>query len=264
MKALVAVTTDIKHVAPYDWHATPAPYINAAVDTADVLPVLVPSLGARMNIDALLNRVDGVLVTGSRSNVHPSHYSTAPTDDHAPFDHARDATTLPLIRAAIERGVPLLAICRGIQELNVALGGSITAAFQKNRSLEGHGYPWEGTLDERFELAHGIHVKEGSCLDSILRDYSAKGPIPVNSLHTQALDQLGSRIVVEAEAEDGTVEAVSVANAPGFVIGVQWHPEYWAVADKRKDGPSAAILKAFGEAARAYAEQRANSTMAAQ
>jgi putative glutamine amidotransferase len=263
MKALVAVTTDLKHVDPYDWHATPAPYINAAVDSADVMPLLVPSLAEKLDIGTLLDRVDGVLVTGSRSNVHPSNYKVGPTDDHAPFDPARDATTLPLIRAAIERGVPLLAICRGIQELNVALGGSITAAFQKNRKIEGHSYPWEGTLDERFELAHGIRVKDGSCLDTILRDHAAAGSIPVNSLHTQALDQLGERIVVEAEAEDGTVEAVSVSGAPGFVIGVQWHPEYWAVAGKRKDGPSAAIFKAFGEAARAHAAGKSNRAAAA-
>ena len=264
INAIVAVSADVKHVEPYDWHAVPTPYIDAAIDSAGVLPLVVPSVGARLDIDALLDRVDGVLVTGSRSNVHPSHYGVEPTADHEPFDPDRDATTLPLIRRAIERGVPLLAICRGIQEMNVALGGSITAAFQKNREIEGHGYPWEGTLDERFELAHGVKLAEGSCIASILEEYHAKGDVPVNSLHTQALDRPGDSIVVEAVAEDGTIEAVSVAGSAGFAVGVQWHPEYWAREGGRMDGPSAAILRAFGDAARAYAAARSGLSVAAE
>lgn len=253
---LIAVTTDNKYVDPYNWHATPAPYIDAILEAANGMPVLVPSIGARLEIDNLLDRVDGVLITGSRSNVHPSHYGVEPTKDHEPFDHDRDATTLPLIRRSIERGVPLLAICRGIQELNVALGGSITAAFQTNRDIEGHGYPWEGTLDERFALAHEVNVKEGSCLADILKQPIAK----VNSLHTQALDTIGDNIVVEAFAPDGTIEAVSVDGARGFVVGVQWHPEYWA----KTDDPSNKILSAFGEAARNYLSDKNATSMAAE
>lgn len=256
MLPLIAVTSDLKHVEPYDWHATPSPYIDAVVAAADGLPVIVPSVGDALHIDTLLDRVDGVLVTGSRSNVHPSHYGESPTKDHEPFDPARDATTLPLIRRAIELGVPLLAICRGIQELNVAMGGSITAAFQKSRALEGHGYPWEGTLNERFALVHEIKVAEGSCLSAILN-----APSPsVNSLHTQALDRLGERVVVEAVAEDGTVEAITIADAPGYVVGVQWHPEYWATTDTASNK----ILNSFGEAARAHAAKKSNLSMAAE
>lgn len=256
MHPLIAVTSDLKTVDPYDWHATPSPYIDAVVKASNALPVIVPSLGDDLDIDTLLDRVDGVLVTGSRSNVHPSHYGEEPSEDHAPFDPARDATTLPLIRRAIARGVPLLAICRGIQELNVAFGGSITAAFQKNRQIEGHGYPWEGTLDERFALAHSVDVKASSKLAAILESTSAQ----VNSLHTQALNALGNGVVVEATAEDGTVEAVSVESAPGFAIGVQWHPEYWAETDT----PSNRILSAFGDAARAYAATKAPVMAAAE
>ncbi len=261
MRPLIAVTADLKHVDPYDWHATPTPYVDAAVDSAGCLPLIVPALGDRLDLDTLLERVDGVLVTGSRSNVHPSHYGVEPTDDHGPFDMARDATTLPLIRAAIERGVPLLAICRGVQELNVALGGSITAAFQKNRQIEGHGYPWEGTLDERFELAHELKVEDGSCLASILGDGTT---VRVNSLHTQALDRVPDRLVVEAWAPDGTVEAVSVRDAPGFVVGVQWHPEYWARDTHREDDASVAIFRAFGNAARQFAQARTALPVAAE
>lgn len=259
-KPLIAVTSDMKDVAPYMWHATPSPYIDAAAEVSDVTPMILPSLGNRLDIDAMLDRVDGVLVTGSRSNVHPSHYGEEATEDHEPFDPDRDATTLPLIRRAIERGIPLLAICRGIQELNVALGGSITAAFQKNRNIENHGYPWEGTLDERFAMAHDLKIEEGSCIAEILQDDIAKGNVNVNSLHTQALNRLGKNIVVEATNDDGTIEAVSVKDASGFVVGVQWHPEYWATTDS----PSNKILSAFGDAARTYLAQKSNMPVAAE
>jgi len=257
-RPFIAVTTDFKFVEPYHWHAVPAPYIDAAVDAAGVLPVAVPSIGAKLDIDALLERVDGVLVTGSRTNVHPSNYDVDPTEDHAPFDVDRDDTTLPLIRRAIERGVPLLAICRGIQELNVALGGSITAAFQKNRNIKGHDYPWDGTMDERFALAHDIKISEGSYIAGILED--EQGPVRVNSLHTQALERLGDGIVVEATSPDGTVEAVSVAGSPGFAVGVQWHPEYWATTDSA----STKILTAFGDAARAHLARKSGTPIAAE
>lgn len=259
-KPLIGVTSDIKPVDPYLWHAAPSPYIDAAAEVSNVTPMIIPSLGSRLDIDAMLDRLDGVLVTGSRSNVHPSHYGVEANADHEPFDPDRDATTLPLIRRAIERGVPLLAICRGIQELNVALGGSITEAFQKNRTIEGHGYPWEGTLDERFGLAHGLKIEEGSCLSDILSDSIVDASVQVNSLHTQALDRLGDGIVVEATSEDGTVEAVTVKGAVGYVVGVQWHPEYWA----KTDTPSNKILFSFGQATRNYLAQKSGMSVAAE
>ena len=259
-KPLIAVTSDFKDVAPYMWHAAPSPYIDAAAEVSDVVPMILPSLGDRLDIEAMLDRVDGVLITGSRSNVHPAHYGEEPTENHEPFDHDRDATTLPLIRRAIERGIPLLAICRGIQELNVALGGSITAAFQKERNIEGHSYPWEGTLDERFSMAHGLKIEEGSCIAEILGEDIKENSVQVNSLHTQALNRLGENIIVEATNEDGTIEAVSVKGSKGFVVGVQWHPEYWA----KSDSPSNKILSAFGDAARAYATQQSGLSVAAE
>lgn len=259
-KPIIGVTADYREWEPYMWHAVPDNYVDAATDVADVIPLVVPALGDRLDIDALLDRVEGILVTGSRSNVHPSHYGVEPTKDHEPFDHQRDATTLPLIRRAIERGIPLLAICRGIQELNVALGGSITASFQKNRQIEGHSYPWEGTQDHRFRMAHGLNIREGSCLSDILTSDIQNGSVDVNSLHTQALDKLGDNIVVEATAEDGTIEAVTVADAPGYVVGVQWHPEYWATTDN----PSNKIFKSFGEAARSYLNEKTSMAVAAE
>lgn len=259
-KPLIGVTSDMKQVDPYLWHAAPSPYIDAAAEVSNVTPMIIPSLGSKLDIDAMLDRLDGVLVTGSRSNVHPSQYGVEPNTDHEPFDPDRDATTLPLIRRAIERGIPLLAICRGIQELNVALGGSITEAFQKNRAIDGHGYPWEGTMDERFALAHGLKIKEGSCLADILSDSIVDASVEVNSLHTQALDRLGEGIVVEATSGDGTVEAVTVQGAVGYVVGVQWHPEYWA----KTDTPSNKILASFGQAARNYLAQKSGMAVAAE
>ncbi|MEE9314231.1 MAG: gamma-glutamyl-gamma-aminobutyrate hydrolase family protein [Rhizobiaceae bacterium] len=247
-KPIIAVTSDYRHMEPYMWHCVPAPYVNAATDVADVLPLAVPVTGSRLDIDSLLGRVDGLLVTGSRTNVHPSNYGEEETKDHEPFDPDRDATTLPLIRAAIKQGVPVLAICRGIQELNVAMGGTLTAEFQKKRNIDDHGYPWEGTPDERFALAHGLKIKQGSCIAEILKDEIEDDSVEVNSLHTQALNELGNNVVVEATSHDGTIEAITVKGAPGFVVGVQWHPEYWAATDS----PSATIFKAFGTAAREY------------
>lgn len=256
-RPLVAITSDYKDVEPYMWHATPSPYVDAATQVADVLAMIIPSIGSQLNVDDLLDRIDGLLVTGSRSNVHPSYYGQDVTEDHAPFDTARDATTLPLIRRAVERGIPVLAICRGIQELNVAFGGSNTANFQKNRQIEGHGYPWEGTLDERFGLAHGLKIKNGSCIAKILNNETS---VKVNSLHTQALDQLGERVEVEALSEDGTIEAVTIADAPGYVVGVQWHPEYWASSDPASN----AIFKSFGDATRRYIAAKSDLSVAAE
>ncbi|MEP0941869.1 MAG: gamma-glutamyl-gamma-aminobutyrate hydrolase family protein [Rhizobiaceae bacterium] len=247
-KPLVAITSDYKEVEPYMWHAAPSPYIDAASQVSQVMPVILPSLADKLEMDSFLDRIDGLLVTGSRSNVHPKNYGETETQDHQPFDETRDATTLPLIRAAVQRGLPVLAICRGIQELNVAFGGSITASFQKNRQIDGHGYPWSGTMDERFALAHGLKIKPGSCIAQILQEQIVDGSVPVNSLHTQALDRLGDRVVVEATSEDGTIEAVTITDAPGFVVGVQWHPEYWAASDSASN----AILRAFGDATRTY------------
>ena len=259
-KPLVAITSDFKDVEPYMWHATPSPYIDAATQVSGTLAMIVPSIGDRLDVDALLDRIDGLMVTGSRTNVHPNNYGQEVTEDHAPFDIERDATTLPLIRGAVERGVPVLAICRGIQELNVAFGGSVTANFQKNRQIDNHDYPWEGTMDERFALSHGLKIKPGSCIADILSKQMVDGSVPVNSLHTQALDQLGERVEVEAVSEDGTIEAVTIADAPGYVVGVQWHPEYWASEDQASN----AVLRSFGDAARQFLASKQGLRVAAE
>jgi putative glutamine amidotransferase len=156
---------------------------------------------------------------------------------------------LPLIRGAIEKGVPLFAICRGLQELNVALGGSIAHEIHHREGIDDHRAPVSDVQDDRFALTHEVDVRENGCLAGIL----SADRIKVNSLHRQAIDKLAPGLAVEAAADDGTVEAVTVEGAKGFVVGVQWHPEYWAKTDK----PSGALFSAFGDAARDYAAKRA-------
>jgi putative glutamine amidotransferase len=210
-----------------------------------VLPLMLPSFGARLDLDALLAGVDGVMLTGSRSNVHPSHYGAEAGEEHGPYDEARDDTTLPLARKAIEAGVPLLAICRGFQELNVALGGSLATEAQERPGSLDHRAPIGLPNDERFKLVHAIDFEADSRLAALIGARCVK----VNSVHRQVVDRLAPRLAVEGRAPDGTIEAVRVKDARAFAYGVQWHPEYWAATDPA----SGAIFRAFTAAARSHA-----------
>lgn len=210
---------------------------------------LVPALETGNDVDEILDRVDGVLASGARSNVHPSLYGREAAETDGPFDPGRDATSLPLIRRAIDRGIPLFAICRGIQELNVALGGTLATEIQEQAGVWDHRKPDVPELDLAYGIRQDVVVNEGSCLAPVL----GTGRIRVNSLHRQAIAAAAPRLAVEALADDGTIEAVSVIGAKAFAIGVQWHPEYWV----RTDAPSAALFRAFGDAARAYRESKA-------
>ena len=220
-------------------HQTPARYSDALIGGSGALPVMIPPVGDVQL--ALLDRIDGLLLPGSPSNVHPSHYGESRDLTPDKHDPDRDSTTLPLIRAAIARGLPVLAICRGIQELNVALGGTL---HQNIHELDGRmdhrgGGP---PLDKAYGPKHPITV-----LGRLAQIVDAS-TIMVNSLHGQAIDRPADGLVVEARAEDGTIEAVSAPNAPGFVLGLQWHPEWrWA-----EHPASVAIFHAFGEACRAH------------
>ncbi|MGN6142947.1 MAG: gamma-glutamyl-gamma-aminobutyrate hydrolase family protein [Mesorhizobium sp.] len=256
LQPLVAVSTDVRQFENYTWHAAPQQYLEAALSGAGVLPLLVPSFGERLDLDELLSAVDGVMMTGSKSNVHPSLYGKEATERDGPYDEARDATTLPLIRKAVERGVPLLAICRGIQEMNVALGGSLASEIQERPGSLDHRAPVSDNQDERFAIHQTVSIKPGSCLAGVF----GAGDIKVNSVHRQAVDRLGPKLQIEAVAEDGTVEAVSARDARAFAVGVQWHPEYWV----KSDSVSQRIFKAFGDAVRAHAAARTATRTAAE
>lgn len=244
-KPVVAIPADFRTFDGNVWHATPHQYVRAAVEGSGVMTFLVPALESGNDADEILDRVDGVLVSGSRTNVHPSLYGQDATEADGPFDPGRDATSLPLIRRALERGVPLLAICRGIQELNVALGGTLASEIQDMPGISDHRKPDVPELDIAYGIRQNVIVKEGSCLASVL----GAGAVQVNSLHRQAISKAAPRLAVEAVAEDGTIEAVSVIDAKAFAVGVQWHPEYWV----GKDAPSSTLFQAFGDAVRAYA-----------
>lgn len=246
--SLVAVPADVRAFENYRWHASPETYLSAVLQAAGAMPVIVPALPGLDAAD-LVERVDGVLVTGSATNVHPERYGAAPTPDHEPFDPDRDSLTDALIRTAVKQGVPILAVCRGLQEMNVAFGGSLATEIQRLPGRMDHRAPVHPEQNKRFAIRHPVAVTQGGCLAAIV-----EAPvIEVNSLHRQAIDRLAEGLRVEACAGDGTVEAVSVEGAPAFALAVQWHPEYWAGSDPA----SQAIFAAFGAACRARRNARA-------
>ena len=252
---LVLVSSDFKEFDGYRWHCVPNQYAEAVLYGAGCLPVVLPALGAALDLDAVLARVDGVLLTGSRSNVYPERYGVTPAPAFEPYDPARDATTLPLIERTLAAGVPLLAICRGFQELNVALGGTLATEIQEEPGRMDHRAPVSDDQRERFAIRHAVRIEPNSCLGRIM----GADEIAVNSLHRQGINILSSRLVVEGAAPDGTIEAVRVADATGFAVGVQWHPEFWV----KTDGPSRKLFEAFGAEARARAASRAPAWSAA-
>lgn len=253
-KAIVAIPADTRQLDGYDWHASPVQYATAALEAAGVIPLIVPAFGADRPdlVDTVLDRVDGVLISGARSNVDPALYGAPSDDENGPYDPDRDATSLTLIRRSIDRAIPLLAICRGIQELNVALGGTLATEIQNQVGNFDHRRPESDDPDIRFGLRHSVKIEPGRCLRGIL----GTGTAMVNSLHRQAIGRIAPGLDIEAQAEDGVIEAVSVSNAAAFAVGVQWHPEYWATTDEA----SRRLFEAFGEAARNHARTRETKT----
>ncbi len=247
-KPIIGVPADIKPIDGAPFHAVGDKYLRAIIDAADAVPLVIPAFGDWYDLRSLLNGLDGVLFTGSPSNVHPGCYDTAPTPEAEPYDEARDATTLPMIREALTHEVPFLAICRGMQELNVALGGTLHPRVHEIVGREDHRRPQHEDRDVQYGPRHSIQVRRGGPFEAL----AGSREIEVNSLHWQAVDRISERLEVEALAPDGTIEAVSVKDAPTFALGVQWHPEY-----KVLETPfSVNIFKAFGTAARCRAESR--------
>ncbi|KIQ03075.1 glutamine amidotransferase [Agrobacterium tumefaciens] len=244
-RPIIAIPADIRHLDGADWHAAQTQYLSAALHVADVMSFIVPAFEEGNDVDAILDRVDGLLVSGSATNVHPSLYGVEAKESDGPFDPARDATSLALIRRAIDRGIPMLAICRGIQELNVALGGTLASEIQEQPGVWDHRKPDDANRDVAYAIRQPVHIREGSCIATHL---GMAGEVQINSLHRQAIAKTAPRLQVEATAQDGTIEAVSVIDAKGFAVGVQWHPEYWA----HTDAPSRALFEAFGKAVRQY------------
>lgn len=241
-RPVVLVPACNRQLGHHPFHVVGRKYIDA-VRLAGALPLAVPPVDAS-ELDELLSLADGILLTGSPSNVHPSHFGEAVHDDTLPLDPLRDSVTLPLVPKAIERGIPLFLICRGFQEANVALGGSLHQAVQEQPGRMDHRSRDADPVDVQYGPAHSVQVVPGGVLETLLGPDSFQ----VNSLHGQGVNRLADGLRVEARAPDGIVEAFSHANAPGFVLGVQWHPEWLASANP----VSLKLLCAFGDACRSY------------
>lgn len=228
------------------FHLVGEKYIRAVVG-AGGLPVLLPALGSDSSFEQLLDTVDGLLFSGSPSNIEPHHYNTATIEGDF-NDPQRDATTLPLIRAAVEAGVPVLGICRGFQEINVAFGGALHQKVQEQADMLDHREP-EGTLEQMYAPSHPVHLTEGGMLHRLYGKTEAQ----VNSLHQQGIKTLAPALEVEATAPDGLVEAFRVRDAQAFALAVQWHPEwqFW------ENPLSLALLTEFGNACRQRQTARA-------
>jgi len=245
VRPLIGIPADRRVVGLHPFHMVGEKYARAVLDAAGGLPLVIPALADELGLDDLLRRLDGIVFTGSPSNVEPHHYSGKPSDPGTLHDPARDATTLPLIRKAVAAGVPVLGICRGFQEMNVAFGGTL---HQKVHELEGkldHRDDTAQPLDVQYGPAHEVILQPGG----LLRALAGRDRITVNSLHSQGIDQLGEGLAIEASAPDGLVEAFRVESAARFSMAVQWHPEWKAMSSPF----SRALFAAFGAAAREYA-----------
>jgi len=247
-KPLIGIPADRRILGPHPFHCVGEKYIDAVAEAAQGIPVLIPALGDRADLDEVLARVDGILLTGSPSNVEPQRYAGPPSDPDTLHDPHRDATTLPMIPRVIAAGMPLFAVCRGFQEMNVAFGGTLWQKVQELPGMRDHRENKEDPLDVQYAPVHEVELVAGGLLHRI----AGADRVVVNSLHSQGVQTLGQGLDVEARAPDGLVEGFSVRSAPGFALAVQWHPE-WQVM---KNPFSRALFAAFGEAARAHAKGR--------
>jgi len=218
---------------------------DAVSEVSGGMPLIIPTDPRYVTVEDLLDACDGFVLTGGRPNVHPSEYGEDETPAHGAFDRNRDAITLPLIRACVERGQPILGICRGFQEVNVALGGSRYPEIHDLPGRMNHRMPPDTLLEEQFALRHKVRFTE----DGVYHRLMGEAEVMTNTLHGQGIARAADRIVIDGLAPDGTPEAIYVKDAPGFTLAVQWHPE-WNAA---RDPVSFKLFQAFGRAARTWA-----------
>jgi putative glutamine amidotransferase len=246
-KPVIGIPADRRLLGSHWFHCVGEKYINAVVQAAEAVPVLLPALGERY-LREWLASFDGILFTGSPSNVEPHRYRGPKSTPGTLHDPERDATTLPMISGAIEAGVPVFGICRGFQEINVALGGTLTQKLQDLPGNLDHREDANLPLEEQYGPSHEIELIEGGMLHKIAGSRKMK----VNSLHSQGVDRLAPSLVTEAKAEDGVIEAFRIDGAKTFALAVQWHPE-WKVMENPF---SRALFAAFGQAGREHASRR--------
>lgn len=235
----------------YPVHAGGTMNSEAVAEVAGCMPLMIPSDPRFVTVDELLDTFDGFLLTGGRPNVHPNEYGEAETEAHGAFDRARDAITLPLVRACVERGQPFLGICRGFQEVNVAMGGTLYPEIRDLPGRMNHRMPPDGTLEEKFALRHTVTFDTGGVFHRLM----GAEEVMTNTLHGQGIKRPGPRVVVDGHAPDGTPEALYIQDAPGFTLSVQWHPEW----DAASDPVSRPLFEAFGRAVSTWADGRAQA-----
>lgn len=245
MKALIGVTSERVADDGYYWHRVEEHYPLAIVEAAGGIPVVIPSLAQRLDYRALLQRLDGLLLTGGASNIEPEFYGSESEQPNSPRDRLRDETTLALISEAVAIGVPVFGICRGLQEMNVALGGTLHQRVHRVQGKFDHREDESVPIEQQYGLAHRVSLQPGSLLAGL----SSENEIDVNSVHGQGIDRLAPGLRIEALAPDGLIEAVSLPSASVFTCAVQWHPEWFAQTTPF----CRALLAAFGAACREYA-----------
>ncbi|WPZ20792.1 gamma-glutamyl-gamma-aminobutyrate hydrolase family protein [Sulfitobacter faviae] len=229
----------------YPVHAGGQMNTEAIAEVSGCLPFIVPSDPRFVSVEELLEVCDGFLLTGGRPNVHPEEYGEPETEAHGAFDRARDAVALALVRACVARGQPFLGLCRGFQEVNVAMGGSLYPEIRDLPGRMNHRMPPDGTIEEKFELRHDVSFTEGGVFHRVM----GASKVLTNTLHGQGIKEPGPRVVIDGHADDGTPEAIYIKDAPGFTLAVQWHPE-WNAAN---DPVSRPLFEHFGAAVRAWA-----------
>ena len=245
---LIALSACVREIGIHPFHVVGEKYITAVRDGAGGFPLMLPSLADATTPAEILAHVDGLLFTGSPSNVEPHLYDGPQSAEGTLHDAQRDGATLPLIRAAVALGVPVLCICRGSQELNVALGGTLHQAVHEVAGRLDHREDKTQPRDQQYAPIHNVTIAPGGFLATLWPEHE----VAVNSLHAQGVDRPAPGLRVEATAPDGQIEALSGSATAGFCLGIQWHPE-WKVPDSAF---SMAIFSAFGDAARERARQR--------
>ena len=241
-RLVVGITACRKQIDPHPYHVVGQKYVDAVIHAMGAIPVVLPPVGAHLDPTHLLGVVDGILFTGSASNIEPHHYGAGVEDAVAPHDPCRDATTLPLIREMVARSIPLFAICRGYQEVNVAFGGTLTPKLQLVEGNIDYREDASAPLEIQYGPHHAVNFVAGGLLEKLTGQPSAM----VNSLHQQGVNKLGGGLCIEATAEDGLVEAFRVAEPGVFALGVQWHPE-WRVTENEL---SMRLFAGFADACR--------------
>ncbi|MEJ0087319.1 MAG: gamma-glutamyl-gamma-aminobutyrate hydrolase family protein [Pseudomonadota bacterium] len=241
-RPVIGIPADRRMIGPHPFHAVGEKYITAVVQAADCLPLLIPVLETPLDVTEILARVDGIFFPGSPSNVEPARYAGPASVPGTLHDPHRDATTLSLIPRAVASGIPVFGVCRGFQEMNVAMGGTLHQRVQEVPGLNDHREDKEQPLDVQYAPAHEVTLEPGSWL----RRLAGTERVQVNSLHAQGVDVLAPDLAVEARAPDGLIEAFSVKGSPSFALAVQWHPEWKVMSNEF----SKALFAEFGKAAR--------------